>query len=279
MRAQMETSGAAEPFIHYLKSVIVHHTPAVSAFGYGAPLPENWQDRFCGSEFPYNLYATFCACLLNIVAEDHQVRTGSTNRDRFTVERAGDASTRYSVVTVNYDTLLENIAEFFRTEYNGDVHFVRDSSAALNWEENTYLAKLHGSAEEGGIVPPTWNKILHPEILQTWQMAHKILSQATQIRVIGYSLPDTDTYVRYLLKAAALIAPHLKCIDVLCLDSGGHVRRRYDEFVTLPTYRFVNGSVTDYLGSLAGRRTGERMVYAELEEVHARYFGALAGRA
>jgi hypothetical protein len=49
------------------------------------------------------------------------------------------------------------------------------------------------------IVPPTWNKTqYHKEIGGVWTEAAKHLSEAENIFIIGYSLPDTDQFFRYL---------------------------------------------------------------------------------
>jgi len=50
------------------------------------------------------------------------------------------------------------------------------------------------------IVPPTWNKTMHRSQLENvWQAAANELAQAEEVIVIGYSLPETDYFFRYLL--------------------------------------------------------------------------------
>ncbi len=65
------------------------------------------------------------------------------------------------------------------------------------------LLKLHGSINwkaEGKpfIVPPTWYKT-EETITKLWELAYKAISEAKRIIFIGYSLPETDTYVKSLL--------------------------------------------------------------------------------
>lgn len=49
------------------------------------------------------------------------------------------------------------------------------------------------------IVPPTWNKSEHHHAIENvWKHAAKELAQAENIFVIGYSLPETDTFFHYL---------------------------------------------------------------------------------
>lgn len=58
-----------------------------------------------------------------------------------------------------------------------------------------------GKRVEGSpvIVPPTWNKSgHHPQLQQVWRQAATELSEAKNIVVIGYSLPLTDQFFRFL---------------------------------------------------------------------------------
>ena len=49
------------------------------------------------------------------------------------------------------------------------------------------------------IVPPTWNKTqYHHEIAAVWQNTARHLSEAENIFVVGYSLPERDQFFRYL---------------------------------------------------------------------------------
>ena len=158
-------------------------------------------------------------------------------------------SSRYSVITLNYDLVLENYAKYFSSVSLGtELKFIR--SRDRRRQGLPYLVKLHGSVDNQVIIPPTWNKTITPQIDKEWETAYRLLSSANHIRIIGYSLPDSDAYVRYLLKAGILKSENLKRIDVLCKDEDGSVKMRYDSFITLqhPKYRFCNGDVTKYLG-------------------------------
>jgi hypothetical protein len=48
------------------------------------------------------------------------------------------------------------------------------------------------------IVPPTWNKAQYQSLVSVWRRAAKNLSEAENIFVIGYSLPRSDEFFRYL---------------------------------------------------------------------------------
>jgi NAD-dependent SIR2 family protein deacetylase len=48
------------------------------------------------------------------------------------------------------------------------------------------------------LVPPTWSKGEYPELRNVWHQAAEELRTAQNIYVVGYSLPDTDAFFRYL---------------------------------------------------------------------------------
>lgn len=49
------------------------------------------------------------------------------------------------------------------------------------------------------IVPPSWNKAdYHSALSDVWAAAAKHLSEAEQIFILGYSLPETDSFFRHL---------------------------------------------------------------------------------
>ena len=94
--------------------------------------------------------------------------------------------------------------------------------------------------------------------------------RANHLRIFGYSLPDSDLNVRYLLKAAALDSFHLKTIDVVCLSPDDSVKRRYDSFIDHPGYRFRNADVAKYLNSITAHasQTPTGNVAEFLEKTH-----------
>jgi len=247
MRQQIDGPDKRDTFVKYLIDVVEHFTPAVELRK--DELPGNWHNYVFASPTQQS-YGYFVASLLNLTLDisNHLDKAGPTPK-QFTalkIKRESAPTTSYSIITLNYDLVIENFAEYFGDNREGEeFKFILDEDAEL--ANMPFLSKLHGSVHSKQIVPPTWNKALRPESILSWRRAFKLLKEANHIRFIGYSLPTADSYVRYLLKAAAIEAPHLKGIDVLCLDESGKVKNRYDEFINYYKYRFVNGSVLDYL--------------------------------
>jgi hypothetical protein len=85
-------------------------------------------------------------------------------------------------------------------------------------------------SSEPAIVPPTWNKTQHHlQISNVWRHAARHLSEAENIFVVGYSLPDTDQFFRYLFALGTVGDTLIKRFWVF--DPDESVRRRYDELL------------------------------------------------
>jgi hypothetical protein len=115
--------------------------------------------------------------------------------------------------------------------------------------------------------------------LPSWNLAFKLLAAANHIRIIGYSLPVADSYVKYLLRGAAIESQHLKRIDVLCLDdSKRSTHQRYSDFIDFQNFRFVCARTEDYVKQvydLTGgpSRAGTKALdFAYLEQAHEEFF-------
>jgi hypothetical protein len=79
------------------------------------------------------------------------------------------------------------------------------------------------------IVPPSWNKAdYHSALSDVWAAAAKHLSEAEQIFIIGYSLPETDSFFRHLYALGSVGSVPLRRIAVFNPDSSGATERRFE---------------------------------------------------
>ena len=78
------------------------------------------------------------------------------------------------------------------------------------------------------LVPPTWNKTEHHSALSSvWNRAARELGEAENIFVIGYSLPLSDAFFRYLYALGAVGEATLKRFWVFNPDNSGEVGDRF----------------------------------------------------
>jgi hypothetical protein len=82
------------------------------------------------------------------------------------------------------------------------------------------------------IVPPTWNKAEHHQILsQVWGRAAKELGEAEYIFIIGYSLSETDSFFRLLYALGTVGDAPLKRIEVFNPDESEITRKRFQSLM------------------------------------------------
>lgn len=79
------------------------------------------------------------------------------------------------------------------------------------------------------IVPPTWSKgEYHQKIGAVWRAAARHLSEARNIVVIGYSLPKSDMFFRYLFGLGTIGEPLNR---VVLMDPDPDVQKRFKELL------------------------------------------------
>jgi hypothetical protein len=240
MNAQLEGEEFKDQFLNYIRDVIKYYTPQMKPFK--SEMPINWFNLVFG----YGLLKYYGVFIGNFFNMKFHTQWVGEKRD-FYVEETVNPRFRYSIVTLNYDMIPELVCAFVNDTYKTvSLPIAFSNSVDHDWT-NPVIAKLHGSVDSGIIVPPTWSKGVHSQIIPEWIKAYDLLKNSTHIRVIGYSLPSADAYVKYLLKSAVLKSSYLKSIDVLCLDPDSSVKRRYDEFIQFKYYRFIDANVLDYL--------------------------------
>jgi hypothetical protein len=246
MRDQIEGKTTRRRFVKYIRDVIEYSTPPPpSAPGHSI----NWYEYPLTDAGPWLPYFYFALSLLNLGVS---LDLSSSGENRFIASYDEHAGTKYSIITLNYDRVLELWSQFLTRYYRGggNFHFGEFSNEPTKHEHVVPLLKLHGSVDGEDIMAPTWNKGVPKSMAAVWQEAHDTLSSANQIRIIGYSLPVADAYIKYLLKSAVVKASNLKAIDVLCRDPSGATEARYKEFIRFGYTRFASADVVDYLMSV-----------------------------
>ena len=159
------------------------------------------------------------------------------------------------ILTFNYDTVLEDAllaagigphyvtgepawSGISRTQsvlkLHGSVNFIESKNGDVSVVDFELLEKTTDRYYEQGqplLVPPTWNKTSpSPLIQQIWTEASRALERASRLVFIGYSLPETDLFFRYLLANALVHNEILQAVSVL--DPAQQTRERYASFVS-----------------------------------------------
>jgi SIR2-like domain len=146
--------------------------------------------------------------------------------------------TDFSIISLNYDLIIENalsrLASSWGSYYgttkleNPFQKYFKTINCMHPKTDGVVMVKLHGSVDST-IIPPIWNKSVNADIEQDWRTASILLKDATHIFFLGYSLPSTDNYIRYLLANSLRENQKLKKIFVVLKDSDGKTVQRYKD--------------------------------------------------
>jgi NAD-dependent SIR2 family protein deacetylase len=95
--------------------------------------------------------------------------------------------------------------------------------------------KCHEPGFQPLLIPPSWDKSEYREIMRPiWAKAVKELKLASRICVIGYSMPEADSFFKYLL-ALALSENH-NLYKFIVVDRNPKIATRYEELLD-PLFR------------------------------------------
>ena len=154
------------------------------------------------------------------------------------------------IISLNYDLLIEKSINIFNKynkkimdpnyisfdfEYGLDEKFIKPLYTLKPRFPKLNLAKLHGSlnfhyGDLPIIIPPTWNKTTEKKMKSVWELAYRLLISAEKIVFIGYSLAETDIYIKYLLISGIKESYNLKRVEIICDDKDNSVKNRYYKF-------------------------------------------------
>jgi hypothetical protein len=137
---------------------------------------------------------------------------------------------------------------------HGSLNWARhkESEAIIPWTIHEYLSSIQNQLQfeqyvvvpigsqlnnsqhsssiipEPEIVPPTWNKADYHRVLsRIWSQAAKELGEADNIFVIGYSLPKTDTFFKFLFALGSVSKIPLRRFWVFNPEPSDFVRKRF----------------------------------------------------
>jgi hypothetical protein len=254
--------GIYKDYLTYLKRVIELLSPSVET-------TEGYYE--VGSKINTEIYTNFIKLVYGIKLTDLQ--SGNNYYDR-------DPQNDNGIISLNYDTILEKCLKSLNKKnsshsVDGDKSYdydygINGKLVRFIYTDKPYykrlkLAKIHGSINffKGDIpiiVPPTWNKTSNKYMQSVWKHAHNILSNSDKIVFIGYSLPETDLYVKYLLISGIKHCYNLKSITIICPDEKGIIQQRYENFFDInyrnKAFKFIPETFEEWLGIPKKKNTG-----------------------
>lgn len=181
---------------------------------------------------PLPIYGSFISKIKKYVDEKNKY---SFSFITFNYDLALDYTLHFDDIPFNYFTNDNESTDIPLLKLHGSINWYKDSTSnqietiplLFSTRLNSGIKKVYYSlgseviknGNEPLIVPPTWNKTEHhQQIENVWKKAAKVLSQADNIFIIGYSLPETDLFFRYLYSLGTESETRLDSIYVINPD-------------------------------------------------------------
>ena len=237
-------SNAIAATIEYCRQQAKRPQPLNVTVASNTSVPSSWKKTEEGDEtkqrYKVDLYDLYAGFLSGDLCQDSQYM-------------------KNTIITFNYDTLLEdsllNIG--IPVDYGfGKVNVAYDESwtkvqrtkkkltvlkihGSVNWFINdrelgdltVYRSYNDGYSKDGDpyyrviIVPPTWRKDFWGPLIDVWRKATTALRTATRIIFLGFSFPDTDSHIKYLL--AAGLQENISLRNIYCANPDTRVKKSF----------------------------------------------------
>jgi hypothetical protein len=103
------------------------------------------------------------------------------------------------------------------------------------------------------IVPPTLNKFKYQEQLKNiWAKAASVLSEAELVFIIGYSMPETDVFFKYLYSLGIDSPNYFN--KLIVINNDGNLQQKFANLSnnqhSFKKFRFITGSFSQYIESI-----------------------------
>ncbi|MFD0794250.1 hypothetical protein ACFQZX_11515 [Mucilaginibacter litoreus] len=111
---------------------------------------------------------------------------------------------------------------------------------------------LNYCSETPFIIPPSWNKsAYHKSVNFIWQKAVKAITEASNIVIIGYSLPESDLFFKYLFTLGTLNNSRIRSLSVY--DPNPAIEENYRKMLgngILNRFKFYQSTFAEAMSSL-----------------------------
>jgi hypothetical protein len=283
MKDVLEVGKPNAKLIQFIVDVIDRSTREMPLFDPAKMAANRWSDVFT-ADIVWPGYCSFVASLAGLCFRD-VTRQGTR---RIAVEKTPN-DINYSVLSLNYDLVLEKVCQFLERSYRWEpIRRIGSAPNASASDEQVWptIVKLHGSIDTRDIIPPTFNKGLYgSDLPESWRQAYHMLQHANEIRVIGYSLPLTDSYIKYLLMASVDKLKDLDRIDWITTDSGNVMTERLRQFLSFKDKYIAKSDVSSYLNAVLVHAThpaqssgNAEVLFDKLEHAHEEFMNSYGAK-
>lgn len=191
-----------------------HAIPSIITFNYDLVLERSLLQILIGTEYGSDRRLPFERLSLNYHFDRTPPKYFKINYVQY--ENWSDRGRGTEIGTVLDETeavSAGHVASIELLKLHGSLNFPRPGDRAT---PSTMPWNLAAALPDPFILPPVFNKLSGDSASSMWSAALSRLRSAKNVVVVGYSLPQTDIYMQYFLKAA--LGPNLDLNRLIVFD-------------------------------------------------------------
>lgn len=188
--------------------------PTIITFNYDLVLERSLFQTLIGTNFGSSSNRFPAERIAINYCHDHVPRTEfEVSYTTFTKHSRIDTSSHEGTVLKAVEPSQKaGVLEIDLLKLHGSLNFPRKQEA----QPGSFVLGLTKAISDPFILPPIFNKMTNGAPTTMWKAALDKLRRAKNIVIVGYSLPRTDVYMQYFLKAA--LGPNLNLNKIFVFD-------------------------------------------------------------
>lgn len=153
-------------------------------------------------------------------------------------------------LSLNYDLILERSLKKLEIKFevlgldeaqtvalDCDKFYILKPHGSLDWEvSGSNICNTGKELEEPIIIPPSWLKISHSDtiidrvIKNIWKLGIGVINKTNELYILGFSLPDTDQYIRSLISFG--LASNVNLTELSIIDRSEETLEKWIKLLT-----------------------------------------------
>jgi len=142
-------------------------------------------------------------------------------------------SLNWAIRKDNNEILTLNMREYFQ-KHSINHPMVAECKVPIASHLSEYYKKYENIdvEDEPVIIPPSWNKLEYQKMIKSiWGKAASALERAEYIFIIGYSMPETDSFFRLLYAIGTVGEVLLKKLIIINTDASDEIKDRFKDIL------------------------------------------------
>ena len=206
-RSQTRPPSTADFYLSFWQSLLLWRAagntlPTIITFNYDLVIERLFFQLLCGTDYESRVRVGECFKFNYHYDAVPQWVYKLEASDVFKIQGDRQAiQSRGTILNIAQNYTKSDLTEIELLKLHGSLNFP-SSKDAVAVDDRIDLYNITKAQPDPYILPPIFNKFTRDSPSEMWRVALMRLREASNVVIVGYSLPRTDIYMQYFLKAA-----------------------------------------------------------------------------